>query len=26
LIAFDDSGEYTFKRASINRAIKEFVN
>ena len=26
MIAFDDSGEYTFKRASINRAIKEFVN
>ncbi|MCH7777581.1 MAG: hypothetical protein IH878_13730, partial [Gemmatimonadetes bacterium] len=26
LIAFDDSGEYTFKRASINRAIKKFVN
>ena len=26
MIAFDDSGEHTFKRASINRAMKEFFN
>lgn len=26
ILAFDDSGEYTFRRASTNKELKEFVN